>query len=292
MERPTVDSPVAIVAAVGVVSIATAVVAILIEPDYAAASVPGTVQAATAFSAAIVGFALLAAAWGMREGYRLAYLAAAALTILAAVHGVAHLRVLSVPLVVVALAGAVVLVRSGRRFARRPSPTPTQIGATLAVGGVFAYGVAGAYALREQFDGVEGGVDALYFAVVTASTVGYGDVHPTGEAARLFTVSLAILGPTAVGVVVGSVLAPTLEEWISDSHGAGRSGRGLRADGGCSPWTTGRGHRWPGERGRRWTGGRGRRRADIGSRRRRIRRRRPRCSPGRTETRGGDLRDR
>lgn len=292
MERPTVDSPVAIVAAVGVVSIATAVVAILIEPDYATAGVPGAVQATTAFSAAIVGFALLVAAWGLRRGYHLAYLAAVALTILAAVHGVTHLRVLSVPLVVVALAGAVVLVRSGRRFARRPSPTPTQIGATLAVGGVFAYGVAGAYALREQFDGVEGGVDALYFAVVTASTVGYGDVHPTGEAARLFTVSLAILGPTAVGVVVGSVLAPTLEEWISDSHGAGRSGRGLRADGGCSPWTTGRGHRWPGERGRRWTGGRGRRRADIGSRRRRIRRRRPRCSPGRTETRGGDLRDR
>ena len=291
MDRPTLDSPAAVVA-VAVVSIATAVVAILIEPDYATAGVPGAVQATTAFSAAIVGFALLVAAWGLRRGYHLAYLAAVALTILAAVHGVTHLRVLSVPLVVVALAGTVVLVRSGRRFARRPSPTPTQIGATLAVGGVFAYGVAGAYALREQFDGVEGGVDALYFAVVTASTVGYGDVHPTGEAARLFTVSLAILGPTAVGVVVGSVLAPTLEEWISDSHGAGRSGRGLRADGGCSPWTTGRGHRWPGERGRRWTGGRGRRRADIGSRRRRIRRRRPRCSPGRTETRGGDLRDR
>jgi len=219
MERPTVDSPVAIVAAVGVVSIATAVVAMLTEPDYAAAGTAGTVQTTTAFSSAIVGFALLAAAWGMHKGYRLAYLAAAALTVFAAAHGVAHLRVLSVPLIVAALVGALLLARGGWRFARRPSPTPTQIGATLAVGGVLAYGTAGAYTLREQFAGVDGGIDALYFAVVTASTVGYGDVHPVGEAARLFTVSLAILGPTAVGAVAGSVLAPVLEGLTSGSTG-------------------------------------------------------------------------
>lgn len=43
-----------------------------------------------------------------------------------------------------------------------------------------------------QFEGLETRIDALYFTVTTLSTVGYGDVHATGQSARLL-VTLQIL---------------------------------------------------------------------------------------------------
>jgi hypothetical protein len=58
---------------------------------------------------------------------------------------------------------------------------------TLAVGTI-------AYQVLEGWSPVQ----ALYFSVVTLATVGYGDLHPTTEAARLFTV-LYIL--TGVGIL-------------------------------------------------------------------------------------------
>jgi len=44
----------------------------------------------------------------------------------------------------------------------------------------------GAYALRDEFTTIETPVDAFYYTLATASTVGYGDVVPTSQAARLF----------------------------------------------------------------------------------------------------------
>lgn len=35
-----------------------------------------------------------------------------------------------------------------------------------------------------QFTGLETRLDALYFTLTTTTTTGYGDVHPTGQAAR------------------------------------------------------------------------------------------------------------
>ena len=37
-------------------------------------------------------------------------------------------------------------------------------------------------------------VDALYFSVVTLATVGFGDLHPTTDAAKLFTVLYIVVG--------------------------------------------------------------------------------------------------
>lgn len=36
-----------------------------------------------------------------------------------------------------------------------------------------------------QFTGLGTRIDALYFSTVTAATVGYGDIHPTGQSARV-----------------------------------------------------------------------------------------------------------
>jgi voltage-gated potassium channel len=45
-------------------------------------------------------------------------------------------------------------------------------------------------------------VDALYFSVVTLATVGYGDLHPTTEAARLFTIAYILTG---IGILAAFV---------------------------------------------------------------------------------------
>ena len=209
--RFSVRAAVWLVVAVALTSIATGVVAILTEPVVKAAGILGTLQAVTEFSGTIIGFALLVTAWGMRRGYRVAFVAAVALIGLSAAHGIVQFRLLSVPLVVLSVGGLVVLVATSERFGRSSHLTATQIGALLAIVGVFCYGTAGAYALRGQFDGVDGVVDAIYFTVVTASTVGYGDVHAATDTGRLFAISLAILGPAAIAVAAGSLFQPALE---------------------------------------------------------------------------------
>ena len=45
-------------------------------------------------------------------------------------------------------------------------------------------------------------LDALYFSVVTLATVGFGDLHPTTNEAKLFTIAYIIFG---VGIIAGFV---------------------------------------------------------------------------------------
>lgn len=53
-------------------------------------------------------------------------------------------------------------------------------------------------------------LDAIYFAVVTMTTVGYGDITPTSDAGRLFTVLMILTGialiPTQLGDLIRRIL--------------------------------------------------------------------------------------
>ena len=45
-------------------------------------------------------------------------------------------------------------------------------------------------------------LDALYFSVITITTVGYGDIHPNSDATKLFTIFYVLIG---VGIIAASL---------------------------------------------------------------------------------------
>lgn len=86
---------------------------------------------------------------------------------------------------------AVLLLRQIRHvFLDRPDTRPGVVISLLIVLSVHVFS-ATYYALAKQpgqFSGLHTRLDALYFTVVTLATVGYGDITPRGQAARLVTV--------------------------------------------------------------------------------------------------------
>lgn len=94
--------------------------------------------------------------------------------------------------------------------------------ASLATGTLFAlvgviltmgYGVVGCYLLGDQFSPhIRDFSSALYFTVVTMSTVGYGDVTPHTADARLFTISLIVLGLVVFATALTAIVGPLINQ--------------------------------------------------------------------------------
>lgn len=55
-------------------------------------------------------------------------------------------------------------------------------------------------------------VDALYFTLITLTTIGYGDIIPTTTGGKLFTVVYVILGLGVVGGLIGMLAHHTIAE--------------------------------------------------------------------------------
>ena len=48
-------------------------------------------------------------------------------------------------------------------------------------------------------------IDALYFSVVTLATVGFGDLHPTNDAAKLFTILYILFGLGVIAAFISEI---------------------------------------------------------------------------------------
>ena len=76
---------------------------------------------------------------------------------------------------------------------------------------ILAYGTLGAYMLGQGFHPeITDVTSALYFTIVTLSTVGYGDITPAVPEARLFVVTLIVVGLSIFATAIASTLAPVI----------------------------------------------------------------------------------
>jgi len=77
-------------------------------------------------------------------------------------------------------------------------------------------------------------LDALYFSVVTLTTIGFGDLVPTTDGAKLFTIIYSLLGVGVVASFVASLAIFTRNEWPA-RHSNPRHPRGRKASGQAEP---------------------------------------------------------
>ena len=73
------------------------------------------------------------------------------------------------------------------------------------------YGVIGSYLLRDEFQGLKTWTDAVYFTIVTYSTVGYGDITPVTESARLFVSSMIFIGLGAFAGILTFIVSALVQ---------------------------------------------------------------------------------
>jgi voltage-gated potassium channel len=181
--------------------------------------VPQVVQQTAGFTGALTGFLMLTTALMMRRRLTAGWYATVVLLPMTAVQGLVQSSSLSVPLVVLSLLSLPTVLLNRRRFDRNLDLTTTQWAALAALVGTQVYAAAGAYALREQFAGVSSLTDAVYYGIITATTVGYGDVTPLSPQARLFGMSVVVLGSVSFAVALGSLLGPLIEARLANALG-------------------------------------------------------------------------
>jgi len=175
--------------------------------------VPDVVQETAGFTGTLTGFLLLLGSRGLGRRFRVGWYMAVVLLPLTAAQGVVQGSLFSLPLVALSLLSMTAVVLNRGRFDRPLSMSDTQVAAVVALAGSLAYATVGAFALRDEFEEgtIETPLDALYYAIVTSTTVGYGDITPMTQQARLFGISVVVLGAASFAVALGSVLGPAIE---------------------------------------------------------------------------------
>lgn len=105
------------------------------------------------------------------------------------------------------------LLLGSRRYFQRASLATGTLFAVTGILLTLGYGVFGAYVWGEGFSPpIRNFATALYFAVVTMSTVGYGDITPHTTEARMFTISLVVLGLVVFATSLTAILGPLMNQ--------------------------------------------------------------------------------
>jgi voltage-gated potassium channel len=172
----------------------------------------------------LIGGGMLTMALGLLWRSRLAWAMAVLLAITGGVNtlfaGHAHVHVLLAYFVFI----LALLLISWRQF-DRSSVAASTIFALTSVAMLLLYATFGSYYLGAEFKPKIGDlITALYYAMVTMSTVGYGDIVPTTAEARLFTVSVIILGVAVFATSLTAVIAPLVGQSLKrivDRKGTG-----------------------------------------------------------------------
>lgn len=182
-------------------------------------AIPRSVSQTAGFTGTLTGFLMVASALGMRRRLRAAWYSTALLLPVTALQGLLQSSFLSLPLIALSVAALPTTILSRRHFDRQLDLTATQFAAGAALATVQAYGTAGTFVLRSEYTNVNTLLDAFYYTLVTASTVGYGDAAPVTQRARLFGLSVVVLGTASFAVALGALLAPAIEARLATALG-------------------------------------------------------------------------
>ncbi|KRE89016.1 potassium transporter [Frateuria sp. Soil773] len=156
----------------------------------------------------LIGVGMLTMALGLVFRSRMAWAMALLLSLTAIASLVFSARHAGQGLAVYYALVLVALLAAGRRFDRSSMAAGTLFALTSMVM-LLLYATYGSYYLGDQFTPrIEDLATALYFAIVTTSTVGYGDITPHTTEARLFSISLITLGITVFATSLTAVIGP------------------------------------------------------------------------------------
>jgi voltage-gated potassium channel len=67
--------------------------------------------------------------------------------------------------------------------------------------------------------------DAFYMTLTTMTTVGYGEIHPLGQAGRIFNSFLIVFGVTTIFIAIGAMTQTIIEQEFGDALGRRRNKR-------------------------------------------------------------------
>jgi len=116
------------------------------------------------------------------------------------------------PIEVFSVVLLLLLLVSRQSFTRVTLATATLF-ALMGVLATLGYGVVGSYVLGSGFSpNITNFADAVYFTVVTMATVGYGDITPRTTDARIFTISLIVLGLAVFASALPAIVAPLIDK--------------------------------------------------------------------------------
>ncbi|MDF2529900.1 MAG: potassium channel protein [Gammaproteobacteria bacterium] len=95
----------------------------------------------------------------------------------------------------------------------RPMPYNQVIG-IFSFAFAVTYGIVGSYLMRDQFNNIHGWLDAFYYTMETLTTVGYGDILPITNNAKIFVCSLLIVGVGSFVATVTMLFGPFFEKRV------------------------------------------------------------------------------
>ena len=153
----------------------------------------------------LMGIALL---WRSRLAWVVAVLLALVAAINTELTGHTHVHVLLAYFSLV----LVLLLLAWRHFDRSSLAASTLFAVTSVIM-LLLYATFGSYYLGAEFHPpIHDLVTALYFSMVTMSTVGYGDITPSTAEARLFALSIMVLGVAVFATSLTAVIAPLVSQ--------------------------------------------------------------------------------
>ncbi|TAL67730.1 MAG: voltage-gated potassium channel protein [Burkholderiaceae bacterium] len=120
------------------------------------------------------------------------------------------------------------LLAAWRQF-DRSSVAASTLFALTSVAMLMLYATFGSYYLGAEFKPPIGDVvTALYYAMVTMTTVGYGDITPQTPEAKLFAISVIVLGVAVFATSLTAVIAPMVSRSLQRI--VNRKGTGMKRE--------------------------------------------------------------